>query len=304
MKTQSIGGALEGSRLILGMMRHSDLTAEDFDAYMKTALALGINVIDHADIYGGGDSEQVFGDWLSKNKGLRDQMVLQTKCGIRDGYYDLSKAHILKSVEGSLKRLGTDCVDVLMLHRPDALMVPEEVAEALVQLKAEGKVKHFGVSNMHPMQIERLQAVLPMPLIANQVQFGLKHTDLIDCGLQVNTNMSGAEPRAGYLMEYAQLKGMTLQAWSPLQFGFFDGNFIGHPDFEILNRELTAAGLRYGVTPEAMAVAWILAHPAKLQVVLGTTNPERLKKMEKATQVTMDRETWYGLYRAAGNPLP
>lgn len=295
---------LEGSRLILGMMRHADLSEGAYDRFMKTALAHNINVVDHADIYGGGDSERIFGRWLNENKALRSQLTVQTKCGIREGFYDLSKGHIILSVEESLKRMQLETIDLLMLHRPDALMVVEEVAEAFDQLLAQGKVRHFGVSNMHGMQIESLQRILPMPLVANQVQFGLMHTNLIDAGFQVNTNFEGASSRSGYLLDFCQQRGMTLQAWSPLQYGFFEGNFVGNPQFEALNLELSAQGLRYGVSPEAMAVAWILRHPAMIQVVVGTTDLDRLLKIEKATQVSMDRETWYGLYRAAGNTLP
>jgi len=285
---QMMGGRLEGSRLILGMMRYPDLSEDKIDNILKTALGLRISCVDHADIYGAGDSEALFGRWLGKKSALRDQMVIQTKCGIRDGYYDISKTHIVKSAEDSLRRLQTESIDLYMLHRPDTFMVPEEIAEAFQILKRSGKVKHFGVSNMNPLQIERLQRVLDEPLLVNQVQFGLKHTGLIDSGFQMNTEMGGGASRTGNLLEYAQLNGITLQAWSPLQFGFFEGNFIGHPDFEVLNKELNAQGLRHGLSPEALAIAWILSHPANIQVVLGTTSPERIADIEKATRVTLD----------------
>lgn len=304
MNKQLIGNRIEGSRLILGMMRYGDLSIEDLDHIMKKALSMGISVVDHADIYGGGDSETLFGKWLNENPHLREQIVIQTKCGICNGYYDLSKRHILKSAHESLKRLQVETIDVFMLHRPDALMVPEEVADALTTLFRQGAIKNVGVSNMNPYQIQRLQRVLDLPIIANQVQFGLKHTGILDSGLQVNTEFSGASSRTDYLMEFCQLEEITLQAWSPLQFGFFEGNFIDHPQFEQLNLELKAAGLRYGISPEAMAIAWILNHPARMQVLLGTTNISRIEQIEKATQITLDRETWYGLYRAAGNQLP
>lgn len=304
MKKQWMGNHVEASRLILGMMRHGTLSTKDFDAYMSTALDLDINVVDHADIYGAGGSEIQFGQWLKRNRGFRDRLVIQSKCGICDGYYDNSEAHIIGSVEGILKRLQIDTLDVLMLHRPDALMEPEAIGSALSRLIRQGKVRHFGVSNMHPMQIERIQGCVDVPIIVNQVQFGLKHTSLIDTGFQVNTKMSGAPSSSGYLLEYSQLKNITLQAWSPLQYGFFDGHFINHPDFEDLNRALQAAAYQYGVSKEAIAVAWILRHPAQIQVVLGTTNKDRLETIEKATHITLERETWYGLYRAAGNVLP
>lgn len=292
------------SRIILGCMRIAALEATELRQLVETSLAEGVNFFDHADVYGKGRCEELFGEILAGNPGLRENIVIQTKCGIRPGLYDFSKEHILRSVEQSLRRLKTDYVDVLLLHRPDTLMEPEEVAEAFTTLEAAGKVRWFGVSNHHVMHIELLQKWLPQKLRFNQLQFGPAHTGIIDAGINVNLYNDRAVDRDGGILEYCRLKGITIQAWSPLQFGFFKGVFLGHPDYAELNRVLERIGEEQGVTPAAVAIAWVLRHPAQMQVVVGTTNACRVKELSQAEQVSLTREQWYEIYRAAGNKLP
>ena len=292
------------NQLIIGCWRLDELAAADMCALLEAALAEGLCFFDHADIYGQGRSESHFASAMASLGVNREAFVLQSKCGIRNGFYDAGKRHILDSVDGSLSRLDTDYLDILLLHRPDALMEPAEIAEAFTELLESGKVRHFGVSNFNPGQIELLKRHLPMPLIANQLQFGLAHTGMIDSGLNANLRNDGALDRDGGVLEYCQLQGVRIQAWSPLQFGFFEGNFIDHQRFPELNRVLGELAGIYGCTPAALAIAWILRHPAGMQAILGTSRPQRLLELAKARTVTLSREHWYALYRAAGNRLP
>ncbi len=306
MKTFSLAGE-SASRVAQGCMRIRDLSDEALDRLIKTDLDLGVNFFDHADIYGGGGGcEKRFGDFLRRNPGIRDQMLIQTKCGIRGGTYDFSRAHILEAVEGSLQRLNTDHVDFLLLHRPDTLMEPEEVAEAFRKLKSEGKVKHFGVSNQHPLQMELLKQALgdEIPLVINQLQFSLTNTTMIDAGINVNMENAGAVNRDGMVLEYCRLHRVTIQPWSPFQYGFFEGVFIGSEKYPELNQKLSEIAQRYDVTPTGMAIAWILRHPAQMQPVIGSVRPERMREIAKASDVTMTHDEWYELYKASGKKLP
>jgi predicted oxidoreductase len=235
---------------------------------------------------------------------LRERIQIQSKCGIRDGYYDFSKSHILESVDNSLKRLKTDYLDLLILHRPDALMEPEEVAEAFEQLEHSGKVRHFGVSNMNSMQIEFLKSCVKQPLIVNQLQLSIMHSNMINTGLQVNTNFDGSFDRDGSILDYSQLNHMTPQAWSPFQYGFFEGAFVDNEKFPELNMVLDRIAQENNVSKSAIAVAWILRHPAKIQTVVGTTNLKRLKDISKSSEIELSRKDWYEIYRVAGNVLP
>ena len=256
MKQIDLGrSGLLGSAVALGCMRINKLSHKELDAYVRTALDLGVNFFDHADIYGGGDCETAFGQVLAADKTLRDKMVLQSKCGIRPGMYDFSKEHIVKSVEGILSRLGVEYLDLLLLHRPDALMEPEEVGEAFTLLEEQGKVRRFGVSNFNARQIELLQSGLSQRLLIDQLQFSLKVTGLIDHGLQVNTEFPHAADRDGEVLDYCRLKHITVQAWSPFQYGFFEGAFVDSDKFPQLNQKLQELGEKYGVTKSAMAVA-------------------------------------------------
>ncbi len=289
--------------MAVGCMRIGDMSQKEIGAFIDTALENGANFFDHADIYGGGKCESVFGKAVSPS--LREKLIIQTKCGIVSGkMFDFSYEHITKSVEGSLKRLGTDYIDVLLLHRPDALMEPEEVARAFDDLKASGKVRHFGVSNQNPMQMQLLESCLSEPLCANQLQFGVMHSPMIQSGINVNMYNDSGVNRDGSVLDYCRLNKITIQPWSPMQYGFFEGCFIDNEKFPELNKKLEELAEEYAVTKTAIAFAWILRHPAKMQPVTGTTNLERLADCFKASEIKLSREQWYEIYKAAGNILP
>lgn len=305
MKRITIGSsALTASEISLGCMRMADLSKEDANKVINTALENGIDFFDHADIYGGGKSEEVFADAIDMNATIREKMILQSKCGIRQGFFDFSKEHIISSVEGSLKRLKTDYLDTLLLHRPDTLFEPEEVAAAFTELEKSGKVRHFGVSNQNPGQIELLKKYVDQELIANQLQFSIMHTGMIDTGFNVNMTIDPSLDRDGGILEYSRLNNMTIQAWSPFQYGFFEGVFLDNDKFPELNKTIDKIAADKGVTNSAIAVAWIQRHPASFQTVVGTMNPGRIADIAKASDVTLSREEWYEIYRAAGNQLP
>lgn len=294
---------LQVPTVAVGCMRIADMDAKTAAAFIDTALEGGANFFDHADIYGGGKSEEVFGSVMTP--ALREQLLLQTKCGIRPGCcYDFSYDYIVSSVEGSLRRLGTEYVDTLLLHRPDALMEPEEVAKAFDYLKQTGKVRHFGVSNQNPYQMELLQRAMDMPLCANQLQFGVMHTPMLQAGINVNTCADAGIVRDGGVLDYCRLHGITIQPWSPLQYGFFAGCFIDNEKFPELNKTLAVIAEKYNVSKTTIAFAWILRHPAKMQPVTGTTNPGRLTECLKAADIRITHDEWYEIYRAAGNILP
>lgn len=305
MRTIEISnGEIIASEIALGCMRIADMPIKDVSKLITSALEEGINFFDHADIYGGGKSEEVFGKVLKEMTGIREKIFIQTKCGIRDGYYDFSKAHILEAVDGSLKRLKTDYIDVLLLHRPDALVEPEEVAEAFSILHASGKVRNFGVSNHNPMQIELLSQYLNQRLIVNQLQLSMTNTGMIDSGLNVNMQIDKSIDRDGSVLDYCRLNGITIQAWSPFQYGFFEGVFLDNPKFKTLNDEMDKIAKFYDVPKSAIPIAWILRHPAKIQPIVGTTNVKRLKEICQASNITLTRKEWYDLYKATGNKLP
>ena len=296
------------SSVVLGLMRIAKMSDAEIATLFGTARDAGINVFDHADIYGGERHrcEQRFGEAVRLTPAQRDQIVIQSKVGIRKGYFDFSKEHILTTVDESLAALRTDYLDLLLLHRPDTLVEPEDVAEAFEQLVAAGKVRHFGVSNHTPGQIELLKSAVKQPLVANQVQLSITHAPLFAQG--VAANMAGLDQSISRdigLLDYSRLNNMMLQAWSPFQKGFFDGVFLGdRENFAELNDAIDALARQYGVTPTGIAVAWITRHPANIQVVLGTTNPGRVKDSAAGSNVTLTREEWYRLFRAAGHTLP
>lgn len=304
MKNIKVGGLLDCSSIVMGCMRIDEMPVKDVEQLMFTAALCNVNFFDHADIYGGGRSEEVFGKALKLHPELREKIILQTKCGIRGGYYDFSREHIIASVEGSLRRLQTDYVDILLLHRPDTLMEPEEVANAFDKLYSEGKVRHFGVSNQNPMQMELLKKYVRQPLLVNQLQLSVKVTGMIDSGFNVNMQNPPSVMHDGSVLEYCRLNGITIQAWSPFQYGFFEGVFLNHDKFPELNDCIDRIASEYGVTNSAVAVAWILRHPANMQVVTGTTNANRFTDICKGANITLTREQWYEIYRAAGNVLP
>ena len=289
--------------IAVGCMRISNMSKEGLDYFVNTALENGARFFDHADIYDGGRCESLFGEVITPS--MRENIILQTKCGIVPGkMFDFSYEHIIRSAEESLKRLKTDYIDVFLLHRPDALVEPEEVARAFEELKASGKVKAFGVSNQNPYQIQLLQNALDMPLCVNQLQFGIMHSSMIQSGINVNMFNDSAINRDGGVLDYCRLNKITIQAWSPIQYGFFEGCFIDSDKFPELNRVMDEIASRYGVNKNTIAFAWILRHPAKIQPVTGTTNTDRLKDYLKAADIILTREEWYDIYKSAGNVLP
>lgn len=294
---------IEVPTIAVGCMRISNMSKESMAVFINTAIENGACFFDHADIYDGGKCESLFGEVVSPS--LRDKLIIQTKCGIVPGkMFDFSYEHIIRSAEESLKRLKTDYIDVFLLHRPDALVEPDEVARAFDELKASGKVRAFGVSNQNPYQMQLLQNSLDMPLCVNQLQFGIMHTPMIQAGINVNMYNDSAVGRDGGVLDYCRLNKITVQPWSPVQYGFFEGCFIDNEKFPELNRTMDEIAGRYGVNKNTIAFAWILRHPAKMQPVTGTTNIDRLKDYIKATEISLTREEWYDIYRAAGNILP
>lgn len=289
--------------VILGCMRING--AENPVKVIETAFDNGINFFDHADIYGDGECEEIFSSALEKTSLKREDLFIQTKCGIVPGVmFDFSKKHIIESVEGSLRRLKMEHVDALLLHRPDALVEPAEVAEAFDELEKSGKVRYFGVSNQKPMQIKLLKKYVRQPLLINQLQFGLKHSEMIDQGIHVNMTDEASIDHDGSILDYSRLHEMTIQAWSPYQYGFFEGVFIGNEKFPNLNQKLKELAKKYQTTPTGLASAWILRHPANIQVIAGTMNVNRIKEIAQASEIIISREDWYELYREAGNILP
>lgn len=306
MKFLKIKGTdLEVSNLIMGCMRLNSLGEAEAKRHIETAIAAGINMFDHADIYGGGACEELFGRAIDLRSSIREKLVIQSKCCIRNGYYDFSKEYILEAVDGILKRLHTEYLDILLLHRPDALMEPEETADAIRCLKESGKVRYFGVSNQNPMQIELLQKYCQERLIFNQLQFSLAHTPMIDSGMAVNMRIDQGIDRTEGILEYCRLKDITVQAWSPFQYGIFEGTFLGDMEhYPELNRMLEKLAEKYEVTPTALAVAWLTRHPADIQVILGTTKDRRMLEGCSGSWIPLTRAEWYGLYQAAGNRIP
>lgn len=304
MKNIQFGSSHEEvSAIAHGLMRID--SAEDPVSLIETAVEHGITFFDHADIYNDGRSEEIFADALNESSIKREDLFIQTKTGIVKGkMYDFSKEHIIQSVEQSLERLKTDYVDSLLLHRPDTLMEPEEVAEAFHQLEIGGKVRHFGVSNFNPGQVALLKKSVTQPLQANQLRFSLMHTGMIDSGIHANRMDEASIDHDGGILEYSRLQEMTIQAWSPYQGPKDSGVFIDNSEFSDLNETLIELAEKYETTPTGLASAWILRHPANMQVIAGTMNVTRLEQIAKAADISISREDWYDLYMAAGNKLP
>ncbi len=305
MRTIQLGrSGLQVPVVGVGCMRLKTLSAAEAETFVQSALALGANFFDHADIYGRGICEEIFAQAVHMSPSVREKLILQSKVGIRKGMYDFSKEHILSAVDGCLARLKTNYLDVLLLHRPDALVEPEEVAEAFDALEAAGKVRYFGVSNHKPMQIALLQKFVRQPLHANQLQLSIAHAGMISNGIHVNINEDAALDRDGSVLDYCRLHDITIQPWSPFQHGMFKGVFINNPDFLELNDCLDQLAGQYGVSSTSIALAWLLRHPAKMQPIVGTMNPSRLKECVQAAEIQLSREEWYRIYRAAGNTVP
>lgn len=297
----------EVSEVVLGLMRISEMTVDQVEDLIESALAVGINAFDIADCYGHGKCEQILGEVLKRRPDLREKMWIQSKCGIRMEeftYFDFSKEHILEAVDGILERLNVDYIDSLLLHRPDALMEPAEIAEAFDLLKAQGKVIDFGVSNQNPMMMALIRKDVNQPLVANQLQLSAAFTPSFDAGFHVNMKQEAGIVRDSSIFEYCRLHDVVIQAWSVLQFDYFGGVFLGSEKYPELNHVLNRLAEKYHVSPSAVAIAWVLRYPAKMQAVIGTTKKARVAEAAKAAEIQLTRKEWYEIYLAAGNDLP
>lgn len=306
MRTIELGtSGMQVPVIAVGCMRINKLGREETERLARGAMERGANFFDHADIYSDGECEAHFAAALGMGDDLRERMILQSKCGIvSGGRYDFSKAHILEAVDGSLRRLKTDYLDVLLLHRPDPLVEPAEVAEAFDILFEKGKVRHFGVSNQRPGLLRLLQKHIRQPLVANQLQFGLGHTGMIDQDVHANMNDDPSLSHDGDILNFCRLHDITIQTWSPLQHGLFAGLIFDKAQFPELNKVIDRLAEQYNVTPTAIAFAWILRHPARMQGVTGTTSEAHLAEILAAADITLNREEWYELYRATGATIP
>jgi predicted oxidoreductase len=299
------GGKIETANLAVGCRQIAGLGDKELDSLINTALDLGVTLFDHADIYGRGEAESMFGRAIKRDKSLRERLILQTKCGfIPQIAYDLSYGHIIKAVEGSLKRLGVEYIDILLLHKPDALAEPDEINKAFLKLYGSGKVKHFGLSNHSSSQIKLLQKHISFPLTINQLQFSAAMTSMVDHGLLVNTRFNGAENRDGGILDYCRERSITVQAWSPFHYGYMKGSFLSDGmHYGGLRKKLGIMAKKYSTTPAGIAAAVIWRHPADMQVIAGTINPVHLAELAAASKIVLERNDWYEIYLSAGNKL-
>ncbi|WP_405584454.1 aldo/keto reductase family oxidoreductase [Streptomyces sp. NBC_01190] len=311
MKTFTLPGTdILAPNVVLGLMRIGDKTDDEVRDLVRTARDAGIDFVDHADVYGAKlhDCERRFADAMALTPSQRDEITIQTKAGIvTDGpYYDFSYEHIIESVEGSLAALRTDRIDILLLHRPDALVEPEEVARAFDELESSGKVRAFGVSNQTPRQIDLLRKHVRQPIVANQLQLSITHQPIVAQGVSANmlAEQQSVTLDGGGIVDYCRLNDITIQAWSPFQAGFFTGVFLDSPDYPELNAVIDRLAGHYDVPAIAIATAWITRHPAQMQVVLGTTSPERVAGAAQGSELPLTRAEWYELFRAAGHLVP
>jgi len=309
MKTINVvNGPSNASAIVMGCMRMPALSVDQAEKMIQTAVELGINFFDNATCYGeNGEAEKRFGDAFKQSGLKREDVIIQSKCGLRfeRNEFDWSKENILTSVDESLSRMKTDYLDALLLHRPDLIFEPEQVAEAFDILEKNGKVRYFGVSNVPPMELELLKRYVKQPLVFNQLQFSLEQSQLIDQPLYLNNlTTERSIDRDNGTVDYCRLNDITIQAWSPLQHGFFKGCFVDSPEFPEINKVLSELAEKYSVSKTAIAIAWILRHPAKMQAIAGTMNPVHLKEICDATKVELTHNEWYKLYLSSGKKLP
>jgi predicted oxidoreductase len=295
---------MKNKSIALGFMRIGNLTIDEAEKLIRCALDNDITLFDHADIYGSRKCENIFGEVLKRNPSFRKRMIIQSKCGICKGYYDLSKEHIIKQTEESIRLLNCGYLDILLLHRPDALVDYDEVNEAFNYLYNKGLVKSFGVSNMNPMQIELYNKKLDQKIKHNQVQFSIVHSHMISEGIFVNMTENESCIRSGNLIEYSMLNEISLQAWSPLMASWEDGSFIDNPKYDKLNKKLEELANQYKTTKNSIAISWILRHPANIIPIVGTTKVNHLLEIVKAKEIILTKEEWYSLYLASGHLLP
>lgn len=306
MKYQKLGNSnLNVSKVALGLMRISNKTDEEAKEIVKTALDAGINFFDHADIYGKGLSEIRFAKAIKALDVKRESIYIQSKVSIDTSgpSYNFSKEYILNAVDGVLKRLETTYLDALLLHRPDALWEPEKISEAFDILYESGKVRNFGVSNMNQFQVSYLKSKIKYPIIANQLQFSIMHANMISTNVYVNSNLKTDGFDSVGILDYMRENNITIQAWSPFQYGMFEGVFLDNPKFIELNQVLEQIANKYNVTKTTIATAWILRHPANIQVIIGTMTPSRIIECANASEIYLTREEWYEIYIAGGNKI-
>lgn len=311
------------SPLVLGCMglgggwNRNPITAENIKQAheaIESALSIGINLFDHADIYTYGKAERVFGEVLREQPHLRENMFIQSKCGIRfkensgvPGRYDFSEEHIRRSVDGILERLGVEYIDFLLLHRPDPLMDPEEVAKTIHDLKSSGKVRWFGVSNMSAGQIRLLQSYCEEPFLINQLEMSLAKMGWLETGVLVNHGEAAENIFPEGTLEYCRLENIQLQAWAPLAQGVFSGNSLDkqRESIKLTAKLVQEMAEQKQTTPEAIVLSWLMTHPAGIQPVIGTVNPDRIQACADAGKITLTREEWYTLYVSSrGRALP
>lgn len=312
MKTIPLGSTTVAIPAVaLGVMRMAEKSREEAARIVSTAIDSGMTFFDTADCYSAGESSRRLGQALEDLSVERDSVMIQTKFGIfRDPAshsitrYDFSRRHLVAALDDELRNLRTDHVDLVLLHRPDTLVDLDDLAAAFDDIAQAGKARWFGVSNVSPMQIKLLQGAVPQRLQVNQLQFGLGHTGMIRQEFHVNMEDGASVDHDGGLLSYCRLHHLTIQAWSPFQYGFFEGVFLGSPKFPALNARLEVLAQKYGVDPSAIAVAWILRHPAGMQVLLGSMTPDRLMRMVAGAEIRLEAQEWYDLYIAAGNDLP
>ena len=308
MKMLTLGRTgLRVPAVVLGCMRMNELEEKQCASLLDKCLSLGINYFDHADIYGRAAElcEVRFAKALPMTPANREKIILQSKLGIVPGVmYDNSKEYILSEVDVILKRLRTEYLDVLLLHRPDALVEPEEVAEAFDILEKSGKVRYFGVSNHKSAQMELLRKCVRQPLAADQLQLSIPFSSMISSGTEANMATEGAVDRDDSVLDYCRLNDITIQAWSPYQAAVGKGPFIDSPEYPELNKALQEIADKYGSTKTGIAAAWIFRHPAKMQVIAGSMRESRIEEIAKASEIVLTREEWYRLYLAAGHILP
>lgn len=306
MRKMRLGSStLEIPAIAVGCMRMNSLDVAQAETFIREAMEMGANFFDHADIYGGGTCEEIFGSVLQNNPGLREKMILQSKAGIVPGVmYDNSREYLINAVEGILRRLHTDYLDVFLIHRPDALADVEETADALDTLQQSGKVRYVGVSNQRAGQVQLLSRYLRQKLMVDQLQLSLTNCSMIQSGLEANMLSDGAVDRDGGILDYCRMNDITIQTWSPFQHGMIAGTFLGSPDFPKLNRELDAIAEKYDTSNTAIAAAWIMRHPARMQMIAGSMKVSRLREICQATHIELTREEWYRLYLAGGHILP
>ncbi len=309
MKTQTIFGTpFQISRIAFGCMR---LPAEQSAVTnaVRAALDAGINFFDHANIYQRGRAEEAFSALWSDMPGLRDKIILQSKCGNRFAgdsdplapkRYDFSYAHIVASVDGSLTRLKTDHLDILLLHRPDPLADPEEIARAFSELKNAGKVRYFGVSNHTGAQIDLLKTCVSEPIVVNQLEISVLHPTLLNAGVIFNQDAPLYPVRGEGTLDYCRTHKITVQAWGPLARGAASGKLPEGADERVVKTAavVEAIASAHGVSREAVLIAWLLKHPAKIQPIIGTMSPQRIKGCCQADELELTREEWWRLFGA------